>query len=82
LIDRACISLNNRCDLHCRYCHFSGKTESGSKRGADFSSAEVEGIVDNIAEYCKAKNVPTFKLGIVGAGEPLLSFSALAALGV
>lgn len=77
MIDRACISLNHRCNLRCKYCHFSGKEEDVADERYEFSPAEAEKVTENIAEYCKANGVKKFKLGIVGSGEPLLSYPAL-----
>lgn len=68
MIDRACISLNNNCNLKCKYCHFQDKQK-------DFSSFNIEQlklIIDNIYSYSKNYNLDRFKLGIVGSGEPLL----------
>ena len=68
MIDRACISLNNNCNLKCKYCHFQDKQK-------DFNSFEIEQlktIIDNIYTYSKKYNISRFKLGIVGSGEPLL----------
>jgi uncharacterized protein len=80
MIDRACISLNHRCNLHCKYCHFSGKYLQALQDEMEFTDYEVQKIIDNIAEYCRKNNISLFKLGIVGSGEPLLSFVTLATL--
>lgn len=32
MIDRICISINNRCNLGCRYCHFHEKGVVAGKR--------------------------------------------------
>lgn len=80
MIDRACISLNHRCNLTCSYCHFAGKENQTANKEFEFSEGEVRKIVYNIVEYCKEKGINTFKLGIVGSGEPLLSFTVLKAI--
>lgn len=80
MIDRACISLNHRCNLTCSYCHFAGKENRTANKEFEFSESEVRKIVYNIVEYCKEKGINTFKLGIVGSGEPLLSFAVLKAI--
>lgn len=77
MIDRACISLNHRCNLRCRYCHFAGKEESVADYLYEFTADEGGRVITNIAEYCAANGVQKFKLGIVGSGEPLLSFPAI-----
>lgn len=68
MIDRACISLNNNCNLKCKYCHFQDKQKDFSS--FDFNS--LKAIVDNIHEYCSNNKSLKFKLGIVGSGEPML----------
>ena len=76
MIDRACISLSNACNLRCKYCHFQDKQQDF----AAFSVQELKAIVDNIHDYCKEKGLTVFKLGIVGAGEPLLKKAELFSL--
>lgn len=67
MIDRICISINNKCNLKCTYCHFHEK---------DFVKNEdmdVIKILTNVKEYAKR----TFKIGFVGNGEPFLDFKLL-----
>ena len=77
MIDRGCISLNNNCNLRCRYCHFLDKQLDFNC----FKEVQVLEIINNIHIYCKKNKLNVFKLGIVGAGEPMLKkdliFSAL-----
>ena len=68
MIDRACISLNDTCNLKCRYCHFQDKQKGSSSFGRE----AVLQILDHIYTYCQSNRLPRFKLGIVGAGEPIL----------
>lgn len=74
MIDRACISLGEKCNLRCRYCHFkdrlSGKTQ-------EFSAQDLFLIIDNISSYCISNNLKQFKIGIVGSGEPLLEYDKI-----
>ncbi|MDE5616605.1 MAG: radical SAM protein, partial [Clostridia bacterium] len=77
MIDRACISLNHRCNLRCKYCHFLGKDDNLSADTYELSPNDAENIIYNIINYCKIHGIENFKLGIVGAGEPLLSFDTL-----
>lgn len=76
MIDRACISLTERCNLRCRYCHFRDKQDDGSP----FSTSEALRVVDNIWDYARDHQAETFKLGIVGAGEPLLELDTILAM--
>lgn len=75
MIDRACISLGERCNLKCAYCHFHNE-DNGKLSGLpqEFSSNELIQIVENINVYSIENDVETFKIGIVGSGEPLLQF--------
>lgn len=69
MIDRICISINNRCNLACTYCHFhdKGKIEA--------SEMNVYEILDNVKKY--AGN--GFKIGFVGNGECFLDWPLLKA---
>lgn len=72
MVTRACISINNRCNLNCKYCHFHEKKDSIYTDGMD-----VIAILDNILQYIDSNNIGVFKLGFVGNGEPLLEYDAL-----
>lgn len=67
MINRICISINNRCNLACRYCHFH---EKGSIEAADM---DIFAILDNVKAYAKQK----FKIGFVGNGEAFLDWPLL-----
>ncbi len=67
MIDRVCISINNRCNLNCRYCHFHEKGK------IDDLKMDIFAILDNIKRYAKQD----FKIGFVGNGEPLLDWQLL-----
>ena len=60
--------MSSKCNLRCRYCHFQDKQESNAK----FSLDDLKVITSNIHNYCKKHSLESFKLGIVGAGEPML----------
>lgn len=45
MIDRICISINNRCNLACSYCHFH---EKGEIKAAEMDIYE---ILDHVKEY-------------------------------
>lgn len=72
MVDRVCISINNRCNLNCRYCHFHEKKESIISDNMD-----VIKILDNIVTYIDKNNIELFKIGFVGNGEPLLEYEKL-----
>ena len=67
MIDRICVSINNRCNLACRYCHFR---EKGSTEAADMNVFE---ILDHVKRYAGKK----FKIGFVGNGECFLDWPLL-----
>ena len=53
MIDRACISLSNVCNLKCRYCHFQDKQQIHNR----FSYEDLVGVVTNIHDYAMKNNV-------------------------
>ena len=72
MITRACISINNRCNLSCLYCHFHEKKESIYAENMDIIQ-----VLDNIITYIEKYKIQVFKLGFVGNGEPLLDYKKL-----
>ena len=74
MINRACISINNRCNLNCTYCHFHTPEKADYLAEHDMN---VFNILDNITHYIDSQNIDVFKLGFVGNGEPLLDYEAL-----
>ena len=67
MIDRICISINNRCNLACKYCHFH---EKGILEDAEMNVYEILDNVKNYATGC-------FKIGFVGNGECFLDWEKL-----
>lgn len=74
MIDRACISLTSKCQLCCTYCHFDKHIDK--KSCEELKSESLKGILQNISEYAY-KNDISFKIGLVGAGEPLIRFDLI-----
>ena len=72
MVTRACISINNRCNLNCSYCHFQEKKDFIQEDNMD-----VITILDNIILHIEKNNINLFKLGFVGNGEPLLDYEKL-----
>lgn len=72
MITRACISINNRCNLACKYCHFHEKKDQIHAQDMDVSK-----ILDLIVHHIEKHDIPLFKLGFVGNGEPLLDYDKL-----
>lgn len=71
MITRACISINNRCNLSCKYCHFH------EKQSIHENEMNVFQILDNIMYHIDKQKIDQFKLGFVGNGEPLLDYALL-----
>lgn len=67
MVTRICISINNKCNLSCRYCHFH---EKGKINAAEM---DVFQILDHVKEYATGP----FKIGFVGNGEAFLDFNLL-----
>ncbi|MEZ8738687.1 radical SAM protein [Photobacterium swingsii] len=81
MIDRACISLGEKCNLKCSYCHFHNENNGKiSGRPQEFSADELINIVSEINDYAISNDVCTFKIGIVGSGEPLLQYRKIVEL--
>ena len=74
MIDRACISINNRCNLNCIYCHFHTAEKTEHLAEAEMN---VFSILDNIKQHIDKYDIEVFKLGFVGNGEPLLDYGSL-----
>lgn len=72
MITRVCISINNRCNLNCKYCHFHEKKDSIAE-----SEMDVFRILDNIRQHIERNAIRSFKIGFVGNGEPLLEYGKL-----
>ena len=67
MINRICISINNRCNLACRYCHFQ------EKKPIESVDMDVFKILDNVKAYASSD----FKIGFVGNGEAFLDWPLL-----
>lgn len=72
MVNRICISINNRCNLACKYCHFHEKKECIQEDKMD-----VFEILDNVIQSIENNGIKIFKIGFVGNGEPLLDFELL-----
>lgn len=72
VINRICISINNHCNLNCKYCHFHEKSDHIIS-----SNMNVYSILDNAKAHIEKYDISLFKIGFVGNGEPLLDFPKL-----
>lgn len=72
MVTRACISINNRCNLNCTYCHFQEK-----KNYIQEDNMDVITILDIITSHIEDNDINLFKLGFVGNGEPMLDYEKL-----
>lgn len=75
-IERICISVNNYCNLKCKYCYFPAKQYSKSIHF--LSSDEILKILNRCNNYIE-KMVPIkpLKINFVGEGEPLLNWKEI-----
>lgn len=74
MIDRACISITSKCQLNCTYCHFDKHIKKSDY--PDISSENLKKVITNIIRYSNSHDV-RFKIGLVGAGEPLLRYDLI-----
>lgn len=74
MIDRACISITNKCQLCCTYCHFNKHIDKVSC--SDISLENLKIVLKNILSYSESNKI-NFKIGLVGDGEPLLRFDLI-----
>ena len=65
MINGICISINNRCNFGCKYCHFHEK--------GILDDVDVFKILDNVKTYAKGN----FNIGFVENGEGLLDWLKL-----
>ncbi|ELI6430002.1 radical SAM protein, partial [Vibrio harveyi] len=81
MIDRACISLGEQCNLKCAYCHFHNE-DNGKLSGIpqEFTTDELIKIAKKLNDYARVNNLTTFKIGIVGSGEPILQYRKIVGL--
>ena len=75
MIDRACISITCKCQLRCTYCHFDKHITKTSC--SDITAENLEAILKNVLAYAEKNKLQTFKVGLVGDGEPLLRFDLI-----
>lgn len=57
MVTRACISINNRCNLNCTYCHFHEKKDYIQEDNMD-----VITILDIITSHIEDNDIDLFKL--------------------
>ena len=56
MVDRICISINNRCNLACKYCHFHEKKECIQEKEMDVFKI-LDNVIYNIEKMSLNKNV-------------------------
>ncbi|RAX55328.1 radical SAM protein [Helicobacter sp. 16-1353] len=74
MVERICISINNICNLKCRYCHFLEKNSVENTKKLGYKPMDIFKILDNVKQYVgHYKHI--FKIGFIGNGEPLLNIN-------
>lgn len=77
MLDKCCISINARCNLHCKYCHFYENESLDMPRIASLSYEKLLVILNNILNYASKNHITKFSIGFAGGGEPLLDWGIL-----
>lgn len=78
MIDRLCISLNNKCNINCKYCYFYNRQDIELNNSHQLSTDECLIIINNVIEYSRKNlNRKKFKIGFAGSGEPLLDIKTI-----
>lgn len=73
-MDKCCISVNSKCNLACKYCHFYENPNLDMSHIKELDSKKILRILQNIYDYCLYKNIKRFSVGFAGGGEPLLNY--------
>lgn len=76
MLNRCCISLNNYCNINCKYCYFYNREDIDMKKVKSIDLIQLKSIIDKIYNYTE-ENDSSFKIGLVGSGEPLLDFNKI-----
>lgn len=76
MLNKCCISINARCNLACKYCHFYENSTLDMVGVKAMSSHKLHTILSNILCFAREQNSP-FTIGFAGGGEPLLDWSML-----
>lgn len=75
-IQRVCISINQRCNLACSYCHFREKNAVILDKNRT-SPPETGTLLYSLLDQILAYGTHPFKIGFVGNGEPFLDYPLL-----
>ncbi len=77
MLNKCCISINARCNLACKYCHFYENDGLNMPNIKSLDNEKLLAILHNILDFTQAKNLPLFTIGFAGGGEPLLDWEIL-----
>ena len=76
MLNKCCISINARCNLACKYCHFYENSALDMADTKAMSSHKLHTILSHILCFAREQNKP-FTIGFAGGGEPLLDWKML-----
>lgn len=77
MLDKCCISINAKCNLACKYCHFYENNSLNMSKIKPLNYDKLLIILRRILEYADFNNLEKFTIGFAGGGEPLLDWSWL-----
>lgn len=77
MLDKCCISINAKCNINCKYCHFYQNDSLDMNSIFSLNYEKLFCLLRNILEYSYLKNLSKFTVGFAGGGEPLLDWDFL-----
>ena len=58
MINRACISINNQCNLNCTYCHFHAPEKTAHLTESEM---DIYAVLDNIMNHIDKHEIKVFR---------------------
>lgn len=72
MLDKCCISINARCNIACKYCHFYENDSLERTKIQPLNKIKLLKILHQILTYSNENLLEKFTIGFAGGGEPLL----------
>ncbi|OBV29413.1 radical SAM protein [Helicobacter sp. CLO-3] len=80
MLDKCCISINARCNIACKYCHFYENESLDMPHIQALNDKKLYKILKNILCYTQENKLTKFTIGFAGGGEPLLDWNMLSSV--
>lgn len=77
MLNKCCISINAKCNLACKYCHFYENENLDMTNIESLNTQKLDKILTNILTYTQDNGLSRFIIGFAGGGEPLLDWQTL-----